>query len=174
MHRASLVVRDAAFTDADSVEAVHWASMEAAYGPTVTGWPITPRNRAMRVATWGQWLSDPSVVVLVGTLESRVVGLCTVRASEDEGADATKIAEMPTLYVHPQVWHRGYGRMLCAEAIARARLRGFATLTLWVVESNTRARAFYTRYGFGEDGSRKVVLDSPSRVEAIRFHMDLR
>ena len=170
----SLVVRDAAFTDADSVEAVHWASMEAAYGPIVTGWPITPRNRALRVATWGEWLTDPAVVVLVGTLDERVVGLCTIRASEDDGLDPMAVAEMPTLYVHPQVWHRGYGRMLCTEAVGRARGRGFATLTLWVVESNARARAFYTRFGFSEDGSRKVVLESPSSVEAIRFRMDLR
>jgi ribosomal protein S18 acetylase RimI-like enzyme len=170
----ALVVRGATLADADAVEAVHWASMEAAYGSTVTGWPITPRNRLVRIATWGEWLSDPAVVALVGTLDARIVGLCTVRATGDEGADPAKVAEMPTLYVHPRAWHRGFGRRLCLEAVARARTRGFETLTLWVVESNARARSFYSEFGFVEDGSRKVVLESPARVEAVRFRMDLR
>jgi ribosomal protein S18 acetylase RimI-like enzyme len=174
LNRAKLIVRDATLADADAVEAVHWASMEAAYGNTVTGWPITPRNRVNRIATWGEWLSDPAVVALVGTVDARIVGLCTIRASGDEGADPAAVAEMPTLYVHPEVWHRGYGRTLCLEAVARARAEGFETLTLWVVESNARARAFYTEFGFTEDGSRKVVLESPAKVEALRFRMDLR
>jgi ribosomal protein S18 acetylase RimI-like enzyme len=168
-----LAVRDGAPADAEAVEAVHWAGMEAAYRSTVAGWPSIPRDLPRRIATWREWLSDPRVVSLVASVSDRIVGLCTVRATEDEGLDSATVAEMPTLYVHPDAWHRGYGRRLCDEGVARARERGFAMLTLWVVESNARARAFYTEFGFAEDGARKVVQESPATVEALRFRLDL-
>jgi GNAT superfamily N-acetyltransferase len=169
----SLVVRDGVPADAEALEAVHWAGMEAAYLNRVPGWPPVPRDVPGRVATWREWASDAAVVALVGTVGDRIVGLCTIRASADDDLDPATCAEMPTLYVHPDVWHRGYGRRLCLEGAERARRRGFRTLTLWVLEQNARARAFYTEFGFVEDGGRKVVLEAPSIVEALRFRMDL-
>ena len=166
-------LRDGVAGDAEAVEAVHWAGLEAAYRGVVPGWPPAPRDRERRVATWRVWLSDPQVAAVVGTVDRRILGLCTIRASEDDDADPTTVAEMPTLYVHPDAWHRGYGRMLCREGVERARRMRFAILTLWVVDVNERAQAFYTEFGFTRDGARKVVQESPSTVEAYRFRMDL-
>ena len=166
-------LRDGVADDAEAVEAVHWAGMEAAYRGVVPGWPPDPRDRERRVDTWRAWLTDPQVVAIVGTVDRRILGLCTIRASEDDDADPSTVAEMPTLYVHPDAWHRGYGRKLCREAVERARGQGFATLTLWVVDVNERARAFYTEFGFALDGARKVVMESPGTVEAYRYRMDL-
>ncbi|MFB9151204.1 GNAT family N-acetyltransferase [Roseovarius ramblicola] len=49
------------------------------------------------------------------------------------------------LYVAPRWRGRGAGRALLSEAQARA-----GALDLWVLEENTRARAFYRRAGFAE------------------------
>jgi len=46
--------------------------------------------------------------------------------------------------------HRGYGRMLLEDALARARSMGAAAVTLEVRVSNDPARQFYRSYGFAE------------------------
>jgi [ribosomal protein S18]-alanine N-acetyltransferase len=46
--------------------------------------------------------------------------------------------------------HRGYGRVLLEDALARARSMGAAAVTLEVRVSNDAARQFYRSYGFAE------------------------
>lgn len=43
---------------------------------------------------------------------------------------------------------------------------------LWVLEANTRARAFYTRYGFAETADR--THSSLNNLPELRFRLDLR
>ena len=54
-----------------------------------------------------------------------------------------------------RVRHRGFGRQLIEDAIARARGVGAATVTLEVRVSNLTAREFYRSYGFREAFRRK-------------------
>lgn len=49
------------------------------------------------------------------------------------------------LYVHPARRGEGIGRRLLAEAQSET-----ATLRLWVLQANARARAFYAQHGFVE------------------------
>ena len=112
---------------------------------------------------WKSWLSDPKIDSIVGEVGGEIIGFCTVRPSEDEGVDAHEVAEMPTLYVRPDSWHRGYGRALCAEALDRASVRGFRTLTLWVLEMNLHARRFYGAVGFAREEVTKEDEDLVAR-----------
>jgi GNAT superfamily N-acetyltransferase len=170
---ASLVVRSAVASDASGVEAVHWASRAAAY-QHIKGWPPPRPDRAERVEIWKRWLTDPLVTSIVGGIDDVVVGICTVRPSTDDDADPTVVAAMPTLYVHPSVWHRGYGRALCAEAVRRASARGFSVLTLWSIEGNDRARDFYLAFGFVAEPTTMVAPDWPhERLVARRYRLPL-
>ena len=56
----------------------------------------------------------------------------------------------------PRVRHRGYGRLLLEDAIARARSIGADSITLEVRVSNAPAREFYRSYGFREAYRRKA------------------
>jgi GNAT superfamily N-acetyltransferase len=85
--------------------------------------------------------------------------------------------EISALYVEPAEWRGGAGTALMqaslAEAarrggagtapmqasLAEAARRGGADVTLWVFEPNVRARAFYDRRGFTDDGSRQTAGD---------------
>ena len=55
----------------------------------------------------------------------------------------------------PRVRHRGFGRLLLEDAIARARAIGADSITLEVRVSNAPAREFYRSYGFREAFRRK-------------------
>lgn len=153
---APMQIRSATVEDALAIEAIHFASRDAVYRGRIPDWPRHGPAQPERVERWRSWLADPDIVALVAEVDGAIVGFVTVRATADEHADPKRIAEMPTLYVHPEHWRRGVGRALCDAALAEARVRGFGELTLWVVDLNEDARRFYTRYGFAEDGATTV------------------
>lgn len=64
--------------------------------------------------------------------------------------------EVTGIYVAPSAWGRGGGRQLMEAALANLKAAGFATATLWVLEANRRARAFYERLGWDPEGARKI------------------
>jgi ribosomal protein S18 acetylase RimI-like enzyme len=169
----SLRIRDADVADAEAIEAVHYSSREAAYSRRVTEWPPAGPDQAGRVERWGRWLADREISCLVGEVRGEIVGFCTVRASPDVDADRAVVAEMPTLYVRPDVWREGYGRALCEAGLVRAMTRGFRRLTLWVLEINTPACAFYEAFGFERDGVTKIDMSSRDGLIARRYRMDL-
>ena len=54
-----------------------------------------------------------------------------------------EVAELYALYVHPARWSTGTGRALMDQVLAKVRAAGYASITLWVLEANARARRFY-------------------------------
>jgi GNAT superfamily N-acetyltransferase len=53
------------------------------------------------------------------------------------------------------------GSRLHDAALAEARSLGYHALTLWVLEGNTRARAFYEARGWTADGKRLEITLGP-------------
>jgi len=164
-------IRNAAVDDAASIEAVHFSSREAAYSSHVSNWPPPGSGRADRVARWSRWLANSEIHCLVAERNDRIVGFVTVRAATDSDMSAGSVAEMPTLYIDPDHWRSGLGSALCDAGVQRARDLGFTELVLWVLEINTRARAFYARRGFRPDGGTKIDEGTPEGFKAERYHL---
>lgn len=126
------------------------------------------------MARWREWLADPGVVTLVAENDGRIVGFCTLRAAVDADVAGPGVAEMPTLYLHPDLWRRGLGTTLCVAIEAAAVRRGFHTLVLWVMEMNLGARAFYVSQGFAEDGAVTTdIAPEPTTLKALRYRKSL-
>jgi ribosomal protein S18 acetylase RimI-like enzyme len=165
-------IRDGDVRDALDIESVHFASREAAYAERVSQWPPPGPDREGRAERWRAWLGDPAISCLVGATDGAIVGFCTVRPSPDVDAGLS-VADMPTLYVRPDLWRVGVGRALCEAGMVRASERGFGTLTLWVLEMNERARSFYQALGFAWDGGEKVDEATSDRLSARRYRIEL-
>ncbi len=168
-------IRAGSREDATAIEAVHFASRDEVYRARIPDWSAYGPQRPARVERWEEWLTNPGITSLVGEVDGEIVGFVTVRGCADEGEDPTVVAEMPTLYVHPGRWRRGYGRALCAAALDRARERGYAELTLWVVDLNVEAHGFYKAYGFVEDGATTVDEGASQEISvtARRYRISL-
>ncbi|MGW1992207.1 GNAT family N-acetyltransferase [Embleya sp. NPDC001921] len=93
--------------------------------------------------------ADGEVVALLGLLDAEIEG----------GAGG----EIGGLFVAPEAQGTGVGRLLVEHAAA---LRG--ALTLEVYEKNTRARGFYARLGFAEEGRRSDEDNDESLLRLTR------
>ena len=85
---------------------------------------------------WLAWQGEEPVGMLVGFM-----GFSTFRARP--------LLNVHDLAVVPACRGQRIGEQLLAAAEAHARESGFCKLTLEVQEQNTRARALYSRFGFG-------------------------
>lgn len=167
-------IRDAHPSDAGAISYVHQASREALYRGRIPDALVDVLSPEERLERWKEWLGNPDVTTLVGEDDGRIVGFSTLRAAVDPDLDGATVAEMPTLYVHPTHWRRGWGTALCRAIEERCVPLGFSLLTLWVMEMNERARAFYAARGFEEDGAEKLAeAPDPIALKALRYRKQL-
>jgi GNAT superfamily N-acetyltransferase len=110
---------------------------------------------------WTTALADPDVSVLVAEVDERPVGLVGYRTEWLDG-----------LYVAPDYWARGIGLDLHDSVLDRLRELGAGCCHLWVLEHNDRARRFYERHGWHENGETRVVPFPPNPID-VGYTIDL-
>ncbi len=110
---------------------------------------------------WEDALAEPAVTVIVAERSAALLGVAACRREWLDG-----------LYVVPASWGEGVGRRLHDEALARLRFGGSERCHLWVLEHNDRARRFYERLGWQENGETRVVPFPPHPID-VGYSKDL-
>lgn len=157
--------------DAERIAVVH-AESRAYLG--VLSNPVIEQIEVERVAVfWRRILESGNRQLLVAeTPPLGVVGFCHLIPSRDSDA-APETCEVSALYVHPDRWRQGIGTALLREVLILARRRQCKGLTLWVLESNDLARAFYAARGFGPDGALKWKDFGGVSLQELRYALPL-
>jgi len=62
--------------------------------------------------------------------------------------------EIGTIYLKPEYFGKGYGKLLLSFCIKELKNIGFERIYLWTLEKNLKARAFYEKFGFTFDGEK--------------------
>jgi len=75
------------------------------------------------------------------------------------------MADLVSMWVRPAARGQKVGEALIEATAGWARSRGFATLYLWVTESNAPARKLYERCGFTDTGKRQPLSSDPALTE---------
>jgi GNAT superfamily N-acetyltransferase len=101
-----------------------------------------------------------------------VVGLVHVCPSRDEDA-GEDVGEVTAIYVSPELWGRGAGRSLMKRATDGLRGAGFTEATLWVLDTNARARQFYESGGWSADGAEKLDDRRGFRMVEVRYRRSI-
>ena len=147
-------IRQATPKDAPQLAEIHVRAWQAAYrgqldddyldGLEVQG-RLEQHRRSLDEprAGWRTWLAED---------DGRTVGFAVTGPSEDADAERTT-AEVYAIYLEPDRVGTGLGRGLFSHAIDDLRERGFDSVTLWVLETNDRARRFYEIAGWKPDGT---------------------
>jgi len=110
---------------------------------------------------WRAALVDPGMFVLVAEEDGRPVGLAGARRDWLDG-----------LYVAPTHWGTGVAADLHDRALELVRAGGSHECRLWVLEGNERARRFYERLGWRENGDTRVVPFPPNPID-VGYTIDL-
>ncbi|HEY0949156.1 GNAT family N-acetyltransferase [Nocardioides sp.] len=143
------VLRAAGAGDAEAGAALHRACWREAYGPYVDPLLLDQRlaDADRWVASWRHQLASGPPRVLAEA-DGELIGFAVAGPARD--ADPPAPIELYAIYTRAAWWGTGLGRRLW-EAVRPER-----PCSLWVLEANARARAFYARLGFAADGAREL------------------
>lgn len=168
-YASAVEVRVATGADADAIAAVQERTWQAAYRH-VFRVPELERGGFIDAGRWRSRLERPPAgwTTLVGEADGVVVGFASVGPSRDERG----LGELYAIYVEPERWSTGAGRLLLEAAEARLR-QAWAEATLWVLDDNPRARRFYERAGWAPDGATKAEDRWGVRAPEIRYRKTL-
>lgn len=138
-----------ALDDADEVAKVHVAVWQEAYAGLMPAAYLASLDPVAFAAGWRRRLIErvPDEQSWAARDEAGIVGIATSGPSRDD--DAPTPHELYAINVLARGHGTGVADALLAEAI------GDRAASLWVVDGNARAIAFYRRHGFTDEGSRK-------------------
>jgi len=136
--------------DARAIAEVHVASWRQAYAEQLPPAYLASLSVTDRETMWRELLQAGRAQVLVAQSGESIVGFAAFGACRDDEPPAGRM-ELWALYLAPPVWSRGIGRALWQAVEAQLRAQHAASVSLWVIESNERARRFYSAAGFELD-----------------------
>ena len=107
-------------------------------------------------------VADPDARVVVAEDGGVSAGLAGVRRDWLDG-----------LYVLPEHWGSGLAHALDDHSLGLVGELGSESCHLWVLEHNLRARRFYERVGWHENGDTRVVPFPPNPID-VGYTIDLK
>lgn len=168
-------VRRAVEADARVIAEVHVRSWQAAYVGLLPDTFLAGLSADDREPVWREILVDmarPANRTLVLTDTGTVVGFAHFCPSRDPDASPTT-GEVTSIYLSPDAWGRGGGRLLLDQVIASLREGTFTEATLWVLDTNRRARRFYEAAGWLTDGAEKTDDRRGFPLTEVRYRRPL-
>jgi ribosomal protein S18 acetylase RimI-like enzyme len=169
--RNTVIIRMAGVSDAEAIAHVRVAAWRAAYRGLM---PDSYLDRVDLEATEAQQLRvrlhsiGDWARVSVAEVDGRLVGYCAYGSGQSDDAEPLR-GGVYDLYIHPDAWHCGVGQRLLACATEYFKVQGYGEATLFVFESNTRARQFYAKAGWKSDGHREIYQRPDFSLPILRY-----
>ena len=154
-----MIIRDMTVSDARRVAEIHTRAWQVAYEGILPSSVLDNINLEERVEMWRDTIIPmPNRDNIVLEEDGALLGWAAHGPSRDDDKDHAATRELYGIYINPDRFRHGYGRMLWAEVLKRMSIHEYLETTLWVLEENGRARGFYEKMGFELDAgiSRKV------------------
>ena len=130
---------------------------------------LRPEEKASRY-TFDRTGSEAPVTLIA--VENEVIcGFVTTGPSQD--SDLPDVGELWAIYVDPQYWGKGVGRLLVTAGRDQMRRDGAREALLWVFARNHRATRFYELDGWRPDGARRAEAIGTATVEEVRYRYAL-
>jgi GNAT superfamily N-acetyltransferase len=166
-------IRPAQLGDAEAIAVVHVRTWQVAYRGHVPQTHLDRLDPAERRAAWSEGLraAEPPTATFVLEDADAVIGFVHVSPSRDDDVDPADVGEVNAIYLLPAHWGRGGGRLLLAAGLRALRTAGLTEATLWVMDSNDRARRFYEAAGWRPDGATKTDLAWGFALDQVRYRV---
>jgi ribosomal protein S18 acetylase RimI-like enzyme len=165
-----MFIRPATANDAPAIALVHVRTWQSAYRGQIADEYLDTLSVERRTSQWQDRLAAQvgERRTFVAELDGRVVAFCSVGKCRDEDADDIN-GELYAIYVDPQAMNLGVGSALMKAGREHLVAQGFARATLWVLESNQRARRFYESKGWIADGVTRTEEIANAAILELRY-----
>jgi ribosomal protein S18 acetylase RimI-like enzyme len=113
-------------------------------------------------------IADPLVAYFIAEIDGTTAGFAQLRAGGAPAciSGALRI-ELARIYVLQEWFGRGVGEALMRASLDEAQRAGHQTIWLGVWEHNTRAIAFYERWGFAFAGTYEFKLGRDRQTDHV-------
>lgn len=167
-------IRPASLQDVPALARVHVASWRAAYRGLMPDSVLDGLSAEAFADNWQRRLTQMPRSTLAAVDDEVVVGFAAAGPSRDDDAVPLKTGELYALYLHPAHWGTGTAHRLWRGMHQWLVVEEFAAVTLWVLEGNARARAFYERAGFRREPEmvRTISREGTASPE-VRYRLPL-
>ena len=146
-------IRAAVPEDAAKCADIHMRSWVFAYSDCVP-MDVIEKSNARRPAMWTRLLETSKDIHYVAVYDNVIVGFVTINPAGDCDLPET-VYELSSLYLDPDYVGKGFGRLVMDWVKGEIASRGYQTISVWVLDRNYRAKAFYEKCGFKPDGACK-------------------
>ncbi len=164
-------IRSAEPGDESAIAELHVVAWQVTYRGMVPDEYLDGLSVPRRTQGWRQVIAgieSPGEELLVALEGGQLQGFVHSCRSRDPDA-GPHVGEVTAIYVHPDHWGEGIGRRLLEQSVGRLGEAGFSSATLWVLDLNHRARAFYASAGWLPDGGTKDDERAGFTLHEVRY-----
>lgn len=104
------------------------------------------------------YLAKSDAFLVVAEYAGALVGMALGMQARDQDGPGPPLAgrcHISMVFVHPDRWGHGVGKVLMRQLLVDARDRGYAICQLWTHADNERAQRLYEGLGFRRTGREK-------------------
>lgn len=167
-------IRKATENDGPGIAKVHIGSWQFAYRGQLPDSFLDSLSVEGRTRYWQENLSNltnPSTT-WVAAVNGTIIGFCVVGPSSDDDANP-ETGTLYAIYIDSNYMGQRVGSKLMAKGLATLKEQGFKEATLWVLDTNTKARRFYESRGWAEDGAKKTEPGDGFDLTETRYRIVL-
>ncbi len=178
MSQPAVIIRQATIADAQEIAEVHVRAWQWAYRGLIADDYLDHLSDMLNQRIESYRAQIPSLPPQdrwwVAEQDGHVVGFVMTGSSRDSDA-LPSTAEVFAIYLAQYVVSRGIGRALFTRAVTELQQQRYEQATLWVLESNMRARKFYAAAGWVPDGASKTEeRPGGTHFDEVRYHIALQ
>ena len=165
-------IRRATETDMPALGAVHVAAWQWAYRGLMPDTVLDALDAGRRAEGWSRLVREGTAPPHVAVSGRDLVGFSHADTSRDDDA-GPETGEVTSLYLQQHRVGTGLGRRLWEAALDQLRGSGHTAVTVWVLDTNQRGRAFYERCGLTLDGAVKTEALGATALTEVRYRASL-
>lgn len=143
-------IRPATDADLPTIAEIHLKGWELAYGAFLPPDQLAAMQPEKRLPLWQGWLSDPTKLILVGSIDNEIDGFLLGGPVKEHDITTGSLSgfdcEIYSLHTRARVQGKGLGRALIAASAAQWSAAGKKALMLWAYSDNAY-RKFYEKIG---------------------------
>lgn len=166
-----ITIKAATQDDVPVIADLHVRGWQGAYGGIIDQNYLDSLTTQTREEQWAEWLLDnitliayddetPVGFIAFGKVQTAPPGQSSVRP--------LYVSEIYGIYILPERYRSGIGRVLMREAALRLKKEKKTSLCLWVLEKNERGKNFYEAMG-GQRIGKHMIEIGPTKAKEICY-----